>query len=150
MADNLTIRAARRDDARLLWEWRNAPEVRAVSLDSEPIPFEQHRQWFERSLTNPDRDIIIAEMGSTPAAMIRFDHDNDVANISIILASEIRGKGMAKQILSSAIEDMRPRPQTLCALIKPENSPSLALFRSVGFEVLQDGDPLVLVMAAPG
>ena len=149
MTDTLTIRAARPDDARLLWEWRNAPDVRAVSLDSDPIPFEQHREWYERSLANPDRDILIAEFESTPVAMVRFDYDNDVATVSIILASKIRGKGMAKRILAGAIEDVHPRPQTLCALIKPENAPSLALFRSAGFEVVQESDPLVLEMTVP-
>ena len=149
MTDTLSIRAARPEDAHLLWEWRNAPEVRAVSLDSEHIPFEQHREWYERSLKNPNRNILIAETGPTPVAMVRFDHDNTIATVSIILASEIRGKGMARQILACAIDEVLPRPQTLRALIKPENTPSLALFQGAGFEIVQNGDPLVLEMAAP-
>ena len=149
MTDDLTIRAARPEDARLLWEWRNAPDVRAVSLDSKPIPFEQHREWYERSLANPDRVILIVEYEMTPAAMVRFDHDKGIATVSIILASEIRGKGMAKRILASTIDEVLPRPQALRAFIKPENAPSLALFHGVGFEIVQDGDPLVLEMTMP-
>ena len=149
MTDNLTIRTARPDDARLLWEWRNAPDVRAVSLDADPIPFEQHREWYERGLASPDRDILIAEIGSSPAAMLRFDHDQDVATVSIIVASEMRGKGMAKQILSGAIEELPRRPLKLRAFIKPANAPSLALFKSVGFDIIQDADPLVLEMTVP-
>ena len=146
MTDTLTIRAARPDDARLLWEWRNAPDVRSVSLDSDPIPFEQHREWYERSLVSADRDILIAEIESSPAAMVRFDHDIDASTVSIVLASAIRGRGIARQILTSAIRTLRSRPPTLRAFIKPENAPSLALFQGMGFEIVKHGDPLVLEM----
>ena len=46
----LSLRQVREDDCRLLWEWANDPEVRAVSFLSEPILWDQHVQWFKSKI----------------------------------------------------------------------------------------------------
>ncbi|MBI4644486.1 MAG: UDP-2,4-diacetamido-2,4,6-trideoxy-beta-L-altropyranose hydrolase, partial [Deltaproteobacteria bacterium] len=51
--ETITLRAAVKDDCRMLWEWANDPEVRKNSFSSDPIPWEQHVSWFESKLRDP-------------------------------------------------------------------------------------------------
>src|SRR5207253_11507460 len=48
----VNLRPVRPADCRLLWEWANEPAVRAVSFNPEPIPWDQHQQWFAAKLND--------------------------------------------------------------------------------------------------
>lgn len=134
------IRPASFGDARLLWTWRNDPQVRAASLNNEPIPFESHQRWFEASLADPLREILVAEQKGRPIGMVRFDVDADIASINIILDPKDRGRGLAKQILARAISNSSLSFSQLRATVKAENAASIGLFRSLGFIIVKTGD----------
>ena len=144
MTDAVTIRPARPDDGKMLWQWRNDAEVRRASLTTDEIPLADHLDWFSRALKNPDREIMIAESHGQPIGMVRFDREGDVANVSILLAPGYRGKGLAKATLAEAMKCSRGGWSRLRALVKPDNAASLRLFRSLGFEVLSSGETIVL------
>ena len=59
-APSVTIRPARDDDVRLLFEWRNDPVTRAGSFSDGEVPWEDHVAWFKASLDNPSRHIFMA------------------------------------------------------------------------------------------
>ena len=134
------IRPAGPDDARNLWQWRNAPEVRAASLETDPIPYDSHRKWFNAALADPMREILIAEYEGRAIGMVRFDADGDVADINILLDPNARGRGLAKPVLAGAIIETSMASSILRATVRAENAASLGLFRSLGFETVKTGD----------
>lgn len=136
----VNIRPAVLGDARLLWNWRNEPDVRAASLDVEPIAFDKHLGWFEAALADPSREILIAEQDRRPIGMVRFDVDDDIATINILLDPKDRSRGLAKQVLAAAISEMSISSSRLRAIVKEDNAPSLRLFRGLGFHGTKTDD----------
>ncbi len=134
------IRHAVVADARMLWKWRNEPDVRAASLDSGPIGFDSHLKWFEAALDDPSREILIAVQNRRPIGMVRFDVDDDIATINILLDPKDRSRGFAKQVLAKSIAKMSNSSSRVRATVKADNAASLALFRSLGFDSVRSGD----------
>lgn len=139
-----SVRLVREEDARQLWIWRNDPTVRAASLSTEEIPFSQHMVWFARTMADASREILIAEQAGHAMGMVRFEREGPVTSVHILLEPEARGRGLARSVLSAAINASERRSTKLRATIRSNNAPSLALFRGLGFETVDDGDPVVL------
>lgn len=144
MTEGLVIRPARPDDGEMLWHWRNNPEVRRASLTTEEIPLEQHLDWYCRALQNPKREVLFAELQGEPIGMVRFDTDEETTTVSILLAADYRGRGLAGPVLSAAMCASSLGRGKLRALVKRDNPASLRLFQSLGFSIVIDDDPIVL------
>jgi UDP-2,4-diacetamido-2,4,6-trideoxy-beta-L-altropyranose hydrolase len=133
-------------DSRALWEWRNDPLARAMSRNSAEIPWESHRQWYERAAVADDRVLLIAELEGSPIGMARFDlHTGRTsAEISLNLAPLARGRQLSGPLLDAAKDYVFAtlRLQRLDAVIKPENSVSIHVFESAGFEFRETRDGL--------
>ncbi|HZS09410.1 MAG TPA: GNAT family N-acetyltransferase [Blastocatellia bacterium] len=135
--DQLTIREARPEDARLLWEWANDPSVRSNSFNQEPIPWESHLRWYEKRLASPGTRFWLLEVNSVPAGQIRYDRDDEghSAEISFSLAGEFRGKGLGTRIitltLGPAVTELGV--EEIVAVVLDGNIPSSKAFRSAGF-----------------
>lgn len=144
MTDGLTIRPARPDDGERLWHWRNDPAVRRASLNQNEIPLEEHLGWYRRALSDPNREILVAEVDGQPMGMVRFDRDGNTATVSILLAAGFRGKRMAGPVLAAAIRVAKAGQSILRALVRQDNPASRALFLSQGFRVVSEGEVTVL------
>ena len=137
---SLSLRRARPEDCRLVWEWANAPEVRAASFTTAPIPWESHQEWFAARLQDPNcHFFIILGPEQQPWGQIRFDPLADQqATISITLAPEARGQGLGAAALRLAASEIF-RTTSLTAIhayIKPDNIRSIRAFRTAGFRLL--------------
>lgn len=136
LSQGLKLRRAEREDARLLWEWANDPEVRAVSFHPQPIPWEEHIGWLERRLDDKDCLLFIAcEEGGAPIGQVRFDMDEGKATVSISLDRRFRSRGRGAQILQTACREffsLHLRP-AIHAWIKEANEASLRAFHRTGF-----------------
>ena len=133
----LRVRPATADDARLLWNWANDPEVRAVSFHSEPIPWETHRRWFASKLQDNDCRIMVAELpGAGPVGVIRFEGEDDDAAISVSVAREFRGQGLGSETIRRGTETFLTETTTpsVRALVKPDNIVSLRAFEAAGYQ----------------
>ena len=144
MTDEVIIRAATWDDGEMLWRWRNAEDVRRASLNSDEIPLESHLDWYRAALADPNREILIAEYRETPIGMVRLDRDGDVAFVNILIDGTRRGAGLGKLVLMEAISKADTNWKCLRALVKSENVASLTLFQSLGFQVVDQGETVVL------
>ena len=134
----LKIRPVKNEDCRLLWEWVNEPQVRAVAFNSEPVPWEEHLEWFRKKRSNPGCSILIlTDEKDFPVGQVRFDMESDKsAEIAISIASEQRGYGYGTEAIRLACDYFRrQKPITeVAAYIKPENAPSIRAFQKAGFE----------------
>lgn len=132
----LDCRKAQMGDAELLWRWANDPDTRRNAFSTAPIPYAEHLAWLEGRLRSEATSIWIFSHGPAPVGQVRFDLTGDVAEISIVVAPEQRGRGYGKAMLPEAVRRLREergeavRPR---ALVLKQNARSLKLFEACGF-----------------
>lgn len=126
----MRLREATAQDARMLFEWRNDPATRRNSLTSEPVSWEGHVAWLERVIVDPDRALYVAEDDRGPVGTGRLDDDPPPPVISITIAPERRGEGLATELIQ-ALAELRGPP--VVAIVEPGNERSLRAFEGAGF-----------------
>jgi len=132
----LQLRRAVEGDAAKVFPWRNDETVRRVSLDTREIAWEEHRDWFCRTLERADRNLLIAEDGEMPVGVLRFDVEGDVAEISIFLDPKLVGRGYGSAMLREGATWARRNlvgVAILRAKVKPDNPASSRAFEKAGF-----------------
>lgn len=150
---SFSIRRAVSSDCPVLFDWRNDPETRRNSVSTAPVAFEDHRSWFEHSLTNEDRLLLIIEGEAIKLGMVRYDRQPNSALTSINLAPEARGRRVAAAALieSEIFLDIWPI-KYLEAWIFDHNEASKRAFRAAGYiqkheDAAVHGDPLRFIKA---
>lgn len=66
------LRPAIDEDRDRILPWRNHPEVRAVSLTQHMISPTEHQQWWDRTMADPTRQILIYERDGLPSGVVSF------------------------------------------------------------------------------
>lgn len=134
----LIFREATAGDEKLIFDWANEEETRKQSFHTEPIPWENHREWFAESLRNPDRHLYICYHGETPVGLYRLDREEEGAfEISYSIAQEYRERGYGKAMLSAGealLREKHPDAVKLTAKVKKGNEASRHLFVALGYE----------------
>lgn len=138
----IRYRDARLSDlSRIVEIYNSTIASRMVTADTEKVSVESKLNWFDEHnaekrplwvLENPKNQII--GWVSFQSFYGRPAYDATV-EISIYLDSNLRAKGLGKQVLQYCI-DRAPDfgVNTLLAFIFSHNEPSLKLFRHLGFE----------------
>jgi RimJ/RimL family protein N-acetyltransferase len=133
----MNLRLAEEKDSKTLFDWRNEESVRFQSINTEPILWETHLTWFKESLVNPNRQIYIAKVDGQEVGMIRADKDENGYELSWIIDSHFRCMGYGKQMLNQIVGRLSGH---ICAQIKKDNVPSLAMAKSLGFRCISPED----------
>jgi UDP-2,4-diacetamido-2,4,6-trideoxy-beta-L-altropyranose hydrolase len=147
----LVVRPATMADAELLHAWRDAPAVRAVSLDLDPIDYTRHVEWLKSALADPERVILVGLVGQEPVGSLRYDIADGSATISIIVAPEAQDRGVATALLAAGERYLRSRQtavRQLRAVIKPGNAASIRVFARAGFTPASEG-PAQMIYLKP-
>ncbi|MDO8437349.1 MAG: UDP-2,4-diacetamido-2,4,6-trideoxy-beta-L-altropyranose hydrolase [Nitrosomonadaceae bacterium] len=134
----IEIRTARQDDLQKLFEWRNHPTVRTVSRNPEVINWENHQKWFAAVLMSPDSLLLIGQREGAPVGVVRFDIQDDEAEVSIYLVPGIKESGLGQDLLQSAehwFAVNRPRICKVRAHVLGGNERSQRLFLGMGYQV---------------
>jgi UDP-2,4-diacetamido-2,4,6-trideoxy-beta-L-altropyranose hydrolase len=152
--EGLRLRPARADDAHLLWEWANDPEVRAASFSSDPIPWETHVAWMAEKLGQKGSFILIAEdREATPCGQIRLDLrlDGDW-EVDISVSKTMRGHGLGSELIKLGVQALLTEHDNarVHAFVKLANTSSVkafeqADFKLMGTEKIQDNQTVHLV-----
>jgi UDP-2,4-diacetamido-2,4,6-trideoxy-beta-L-altropyranose hydrolase len=141
------LRSAVMDDARLLWEWVNDEQVRAMAFDSRPIAWAEHCAWLEDRLARRATSMYIAEDDRGPWGQVRFDVGDDrEAVIDISVTAPRRGAGLAAPLLIAAVNRLavdRTDVERVRAEVKPANRGSARAFDLAAFDHGGEGDPVV-------
>ncbi|MBF0284559.1 MAG: GNAT family N-acetyltransferase [Magnetococcales bacterium] len=138
----LTLRWVAASDCGPLLEWRNHPQSRSVSHNTDPISPSIHDVWFERVMHNPDVLLLIGERGGERVGMVRFDRlEPNRWVVSINLNPDFRGRRLGAQVLRLGIEwlDQRHPGGVVLAEIMESNPASQRIFSQCGF-VLEHQD----------
>src|SRR5262245_61365913 len=99
----IRLRPARADDSESVWRWRNDPDTRRASRDTDEVSRSDHERWYAAALSDPKRSNLMAEVGGKACGVVRFDlEEHALAEISINLSPEFRGRGLGQRILAKA------------------------------------------------
>lgn len=132
---------ATNSDVQLYYDWANDPTVRANSLNSEPIPFENHLSWFSKRLQSENAHLLILVQGSEKVGQIRLEKEGELWNINYSIAAEHRGKGLGKKIVALAL-DLFPNYHFL-ARVQQTNNASLKVFEALNFKRVIDEEIVI-------
>jgi UDP-2,4-diacetamido-2,4,6-trideoxy-beta-L-altropyranose hydrolase len=147
----LRLRRATMADARMLFDWRNEPATRAASHQVEPLSYDSHLGWMQATLANPLRRLLVAEESGKAVGTVRIDFQTgNLALLSWSVAADARGRGVAKRMVSMAIQEV-PAEYTVRAEIKSDNVASMKVAEAAGLQLsMQEGATCYFVRQAAG
>ena len=148
----VSLRRAGPADSELLFSWVNTLDALAGKLlTTEPIPRQQHEEWFAKRLADPETFIWIIESGHRPVGQLRLMKKADAYEVDIYVADAKRRTGVALEALASGLNEFkneRPGSKIVRARVKSENIGSRGLFDRAGFGlVAQKSDHLVFELS---
>jgi RimJ/RimL family protein N-acetyltransferase len=135
----LTARRAQAGDAELLRGWRNDPETRRRSFTKTTVSVAEHEAWLHARLASERTAIWIFSDGDVAVGQVRADVDGEVAEVSIVVAPERRGRGYGKAMLSEAMRLLRRdfgSGVRARALVLDDHDASLRTFKACGFRIV--------------
>ena len=135
-APALLLRPAAPADTRLVFDWANDPQVRAVSFTAGAIAWPDHERWFQAQLASPGAVLLIAETPDhQPVGIARFVIADGVATISISVAAGFRGSGYGRQLIEKSSRQILQRAdvRAVHAFVKADNPASARAFLAAGY-----------------
>ena len=135
----ISIRTANINDLPVYYKWVNEKEVRRNSVNQSDIDLASHKKWFEARLKNKNAVLYYFEKNGIPIGQVRFDKENDHAEIDYSIDSKFRGKGYGTIILMRAASAyMQKHPGIkIIAKVKESNAASNKVFIKTGFKALK-------------
>lgn len=134
---DISVRMARPDDSENLFQWRNHPSIRAVSRSASEIDWQDHQRWFDSVLEDPEKMLLVGQRSESPVGVVRFDKQNDEAEISIYVAPESATPGLGQSMLKSAEQWLaanHPEIRKIRAHVLGANERSQRLFSGAGYQ----------------
>lgn len=141
--DGISLRAILPEDKKLIFEWRNNPDLYRLGSSGRGVTWEEHNRWFEAVLYNKQTVLLVINLGGRPIGQVRFDlKEERTYTVSIYLLEEYRSRGIGAKALRQGLEWMNKedRNRRYIALIKKGNNASQAVFSKTGFEESKDYD----------
>lgn len=133
----ISLRTATEADMADLLAWRNHPETRGASFNTDPITPESHEAWFKRKLASPETLIYIAMSETEKLGTIRFEDNGETIKTSVMLNPAFFGQGLGPKVIAIGTEkylrEKRPA-KPIVAEIKTGNTASLKAFAKAGFK----------------
>ena len=144
--EKIKLRSADYTHCKEIYAWRSDRLSRSMFFDDTFPTFEEHRAWFENSLSNANRTIYVGELGSHKIGECRFDLNKteSLAEVSINMNPKSRGSGLGKRFLAEGVECyLENNKYDLLAKVKPKNIASLKIFEAAGFEPISSNADVI-------
>lgn len=131
------LRQATLEDADKVWLWRNHTRTRTSSINQKAITQAEHLAWWNRSLNNVSRVLLIGSRCGLEVGVLRYDLIREgKAIVSVYLDPDLHRQGLGVALLEAGNKWMLqhcPRVSELQAQILPENERSKRAFEAAGF-----------------
>lgn len=137
LGKQIVLRRATESDCARIHHWRNAREIRCFAIDSAPISYETHLQWYMAVLVDPNRVLLIGEIDDEPVGVLRYEKDSECATVSVYLVPGNEGLGIGTSLIEEGslwVEENWPDIKVIRAPIRAGNDASRAAFQSAGFD----------------
>ncbi|WP_347312321.1 UDP-2,4-diacetamido-2,4,6-trideoxy-beta-L-altropyranose hydrolase [Defluviimonas sp. SAOS-178_SWC] len=138
-------------DARLLFDWRNRPEIRAVSLNRDELDWAKHVEWVRAMTRRTDGEwLIYAEGGRDLGHASARDTGDGTWQWSFYIGEADAPKGAGGRMTAAFLRRLfaQPSVRAIRAEVVPGNAASEALHRRLGFRCVSEPDAGVLVFVA--
>jgi len=139
----INIRKAEAKDIYDVFNLSNLHSTRKYSVNTKKILWRDHLNWYDEVLKN-DRIVlyILADDMNVFLGQVRYNIQFNYAEISISLIDEMKGKGFGLDILLRSQEMIKrdKNINSIRAIIKNENKPSIRLFEKAGYKFVKDCD----------
>jgi RimJ/RimL family protein N-acetyltransferase len=135
----IELRKAQISDAELLFFWANDTQVRANSIHTEVISWDNHIKWMNTKLCSNNCMIFIGLINGVPFGQIRFDKQENSYHIDYSVENTQRGKGLGSILIDTTIKLFAKTNNITChfiAYVKPNNTASSRVFEKCGFNNL--------------
>lgn len=140
---DLYLELCSKKDRDFLYEIANDYETRLNSFNSNLINYDQHCEWFEKSLNDKNRIMYILKIGELGIGTIRldFEHVKAKAIISYAIKKEFRGNGYANKILNLIQFEAKKEKEIkiLEGMVKKNNIASIKAFLKNNFKEYDEG-----------
>ena len=136
--ENIIIREASLNDAKILFELSNDDRVRENSINTDKIEWENHVNWLKEKIISSNYYIYLFFYDKNFIGQVKFEIEDKEAIISISIVNEYRGKKLAAPMLLKGIESflkIAKNVEKIVAYIRPENQSSIKSFNKVGFNL---------------
>ncbi len=143
MLENIYLRKARKEDAKLVFDLSTDEEVRNFSINKDKFSWEEHLEWFTPKIMAKNTLFLLAfykdknlqqiESNNFFIGYVRFeliDKENSWI-VSIALSKKYRGKNYSLYTLQKALEF--GNFSKVISYIDEKNIPSLKLFKNANF-----------------
>lgn len=143
----MILRKAGARDAEAILEWRNDESTRANSFSGSIIPWEDHIKWLEKKLKDENCLMFIAEDQGSKVGSLRIDIEDNVGEISYMVAPNMRGKGYGTELLKLAEKELPDNIWVLAGLVRRENPASCKCFEKNGYVKLNADTSVCFIKA---
>ena len=133
-----SLRPTSPNDLYLFFEWTNEKMTRQQSFNQQPIPIEDHINWFKRKMASSCCRMYTLEYKKQPVGQVRFELDGTTATINYSIDRHFRGRGMGGYLLEESIRLLQteePGIDTIEGFVKENNTASNRIFIQLGFSI---------------
>ena len=137
----IALRQACDEDKKVLWQWRNDALTRAMSRNTDEVPWADHCAWLDGILSDGNRHLLIGEKDGRALGTVRLDGESNSAEINITVAPQARGRGAGLALLLAAEAYAKKLGlDALTAVIRPSNPASKVIFDRAGYKRCGEDD----------
>lgn len=136
MKNDIILRKAELSDCKAIFEWRNHESTRECSFNPNPADWEEHQAWFSSVLESNNRHLLIGERCGDPIGVLRYDIEQNVAEISVYVVPGKYGQGLGTKLISEGsrwVDKNLDSVNQIHARILTENTASECVFAKAGF-----------------
>ena len=131
----LRLRPVVPSDREMILAWRNDHDAVRFSRSGRALSPIEHQAWFDARLDDPSTRLWIGEVDGSAVGQVRVDVDEADGLVSVTVAPNARGQGIAGQLLTELDRVLMSDLQVihLVAEVHDGNEPSRRLFARAGF-----------------
>ena len=134
----LRMRSMIHADLEQVLAWRNHPDVRRYMFSQHEITLTEHRLWFERTMQNSNKHLLIFEANHQPQGVVNFSEvgEGGVADWGFYVAPDAP-KGSGRQLGSAALSHAFTQLNfhKVCGQALEYNERSIRFHQSLGFQL---------------
>ena len=117
--------------------WRNHPDVRRYMYTQHEITLDEHQRWFERTLPDPKKHLLIFEVNQQPLGFVNFNKTGNggIADWGFYVAPKAP-KGSGRQLGCAALSHAftQLKLHKVCGQALAYNQRSILFHQSLGFQ----------------
>ena len=117
--------------------WRNHPDVRRYMYTQHEITLDEHQRWYERTLSDPKKHLLIFEVNQQPLGFVSFNETGNggIADWGFYVAPNApkgSGRQLGRAALSHAFTQLKLHK--VCGQALAYNQRSILFHQSLGFQ----------------